>query len=74
MGRLIRAVRLLARITRQVSVMHLIFFVYIQSAAVNWVHLWYWLQNFNENFLGLQQHWIDSLVNAPTLEKQKELW
>lgn len=21
-----------------------------------------------------QQHWIDSLVNAPTLEKQKELW
>jgi hypothetical protein len=23
---------------------------------------------------GLQQHWIDSLVNAPTLEHQKELW
>jgi betaine lipid synthase len=22
----------------------------------------------------LQQHWIDSLVNAPTLEHQKELW
>lgn len=37
MGRLIRAVRALARITRQ-------------------------------------QHWIDSLVNAPTLEMQKELW
>ncbi|CAM6035693.1 unnamed protein product [Sphagnum compactum] len=37
MGRLIRAVRALARITRQ-------------------------------------QHWIDSLVNAPTLEHQKELW
>lgn len=38
MGRLIRAVRLLARITRQVSVTHLIF-VYIQSAAVNWMSL-----------------------------------
>ncbi|KAG0563546.1 hypothetical protein KC19_8G040100 [Ceratodon purpureus] len=37
MGRLIRAVRALARITRQ-------------------------------------QHWIESLVNAPTLEMQKELW
>ncbi|KAH9565685.1 hypothetical protein CY35_04G089900 [Sphagnum magellanicum] len=37
MGRLIRAVRALAKITRQ-------------------------------------QHWIESLVNAPTLEHQKELW
>lgn len=52
MGRLIRAVRLLARITRQVSVTHLIFFVYIQSAAVNWVCLRYWLQSFDEVFWG----------------------
>lgn len=22
----------------------------------------------------VQQHWIDNLVNAPTLEMQKELW
>lgn len=37
MGRLIRAVRVLARLMRQ-------------------------------------EHWVDSLVNAPSLEKQKELW
>lgn len=49
MGRLIRAVRLLARVTRQVSVMHIIL-VYIQFAAVNWVCLWYWLQSFNDFF------------------------
>ncbi|BBN01909.1 betaine lipid synthase [Marchantia polymorpha subsp. ruderalis] len=37
MGRLLRAVKILAKVTRQ-------------------------------------EHWVDCLVNAPTLEKQKELW
>lgn len=75
MGRLLRAVKILAKVTRQVSLqnVHWNFFIFNQLLTCGILeNRFCW--KLMDSRRPLQEHWVDCLVNAPTLEKQKELW